>query len=79
LADSTGRMDRSGAGPRSVYEWVAGVPTNHYTHENLTTKLIELVKANPAGVPDQVLWEFPDRLSARLWLNTEWLAGRLRG
>ena len=79
MADSTGHTDGPGAGPQYIREWVAGVPTNLYTHENPTTKLIEVVKANPAGVPDQVVRDFPDRLSARIWLSRGWLAGKLRG
>jgi hypothetical protein len=35
MADSTGHMDRPGAGPMSVNEFVNGIPTNHYTHSGV--------------------------------------------
>ena len=78
MADATGHMDRPGAGPLSVNEFVNGIPTNHYTHPNPETGKIEVVKISPPGTPDKVVKEFPDRASAREWLATEWLAGRLR-
>jgi hypothetical protein len=78
MSDATGHMDRPGAGPFSTNEFVDGVPTNHYTHENPETGRIEVVKSNPSGVPDAVVREFDDRGAARLWIRDEWLAGRLR-
>ena len=70
-------MDRPGAGPLSTNEFVDGVPTNHYTHENPETGRIEVVKVSSPGVPDVVVKEFGDRGSARLWIREEFLAGRL--
>ena len=78
MADATGHMDRPGAGPWSVNEFVNGIPTGHYTHPNEQTGKVEVVKANPPGVPDAVVREFSDSYAAKLWLRTEWLAGRLR-
>ena len=78
MADATGHMDRPGAGPLSTNEFVDGVPTNHYTHQNTETGRIEVVRANPPGVADTVVAEFGDRTSARLWIREEWLAGRLK-
>lgn len=77
MADATGHMDRPGAGPFSTNEFVNGIPTNHYTHENPETGMIEVVRSNPPGAPDAVVKEFRDRASARQWLAEEWLAGRL--
>jgi hypothetical protein len=77
MSDETGHMDRPGAGPFSTNEFVDGVPTNHYTHENPDTRQIEVVRSKPPGVPDVVVKVFPDRISARLWIKDEWLAGRL--
>ncbi|MGH9418540.1 MAG: hypothetical protein ACRD3J_01090, partial [Thermoanaerobaculia bacterium] len=77
MTDSTGHMDRPGAGPFSTNEFVDGIPTNHYTHENPETRKIEVVKSNPPGVPDSVVKEFDDRGAARLWIRDELLAGRL--
>jgi hypothetical protein len=78
MADATGHMDRPGAGPDSTNEFVGGIPTNHYTHENPQTGQVEVVKSNPPGTPDAVVKEFSDRASARLWIKEEWIAGRLR-
>ncbi len=78
MTDATGHMDRPGAGPQSTNEFVNGIPTNHYTHENPETGLIEVVRGNPPGVPDTVVKEFSDRLTARLWIRDEFLAGRLK-
>jgi hypothetical protein len=77
MTDATGHMDRPGAGPLSTNEFVDGVPTNHYTHENPETGRIEVVKANASGVLDTVVKEFDDRRAARLWIREEFLAGRL--
>jgi hypothetical protein len=41
MADATGHMDRPGAGPFSTNEFVDGVPTNHYTHENPENSPVE--------------------------------------
>jgi hypothetical protein len=71
-------MDRPGAGPLSTNEFVDGIPTNHYTHENPETGRIEVVKANASGVLDTVVKEFDDRGAARLWIRAEFLAGRLQ-
>lgn len=57
---------------------VDGILTGYYTHPNGQTGKVELVKGNPPGTPDAVVREFPDEYSAKLWLRTEWLAGRLR-
>lgn len=78
MSDATGHMDRPGAGPFSTNEFVDGIPTNHYTHENPQTGKVEVVRVNPPGIPDMVVNEFSDRAAARLWLGDEWLAGRLR-
>lgn len=78
MSDATGHMDRPGAGPFSVNEFVNGVPTNHYTHPNPATGRIEVVRANPPGTPDVVVKDFVDRESARQWIAQEFLAGRLR-
>jgi hypothetical protein len=78
MTDATGHMDRPGAGPQSTNEFVNGIPTNHYTHENPETGMIEVVRGNLPGTPDTVVKEFSDRLTARLWLRDEWLAGRLK-
>jgi hypothetical protein len=78
MSDATGHMDRPGAGPFSTNEFVDGIPTGHYTHENRQTRRIEVVKSNPPGVLDTVVREFDDRGTARLWIRDEWLAGRLR-
>jgi hypothetical protein len=78
MTDVTGHMDRPGAGPFSTNEFVNGVPTNHYTHENPETGRIEVVRANAPGVPDAVVKEFGDRGAARLWVREEFLAGRLK-
>ncbi len=78
MSDATGHMDRPGAGPFSTNEFVGSIATNHYTHENPGTGMIEVVKANPPNVPDTVVKEFSDRLSARFWIKNEFLAGRLK-
>ena len=78
MSDATGHMDRPGAGPDSTNELVSGIPTNHYTHPNPETGMIEVVRSNPPGTPDTVVKEFSDRPSARLWLAGEWLAGNLK-
>lgn len=78
MADATGHMDRPGAGPLSVNEFVNGIPTNHYTHSNTETGKIEVVRASPPGTPDVVVKEFLDRTAARAWIAAEWLAGRLK-
>ena len=78
MADATGHMDRPGAGPLSVNEFVNGIPTNHYTHPDPETGKIEVVKASPPGTLDVVVKEFLDRASARLWIAEEWFAGRLK-
>jgi hypothetical protein len=78
MADASGHMDRPGAGPLSVNEFVGGIPTGHYTHPNPSTGRIEVVKASPPGTPDIVVMEFADRTTAREWLAAEWLAGRLK-
>jgi|HubBroStandDraft_4_1064222.scaffolds.fasta_scaffold1020602_1 hypothetical protein len=78
MSDATGHMDRSGVDPVSTDEFVGGIPTNHYTRENLQTGRAEVVKINRPGTPDEVVKEFSDRTTARLWLMEEWLAGRLR-
>jgi hypothetical protein len=62
----------------STNEAVNGIPTNHYTHQNPETGVIEVVRGNPLGTPDTVVKEFPDRLSARLWTRDEFPAGRLK-
>jgi hypothetical protein len=77
MTDATGHMDRPGAGPLSTNEFVDGIPTNHYTHENPETGRIEVVKANASGVLDTVVKEFDDRGAARLWIREEFLAGGL--
>jgi hypothetical protein len=77
MSDATGHMDRPGAGPFSTNELVDGVPTNHYTHENPETRMVEVVRSNPPGTPDKVVSVFKDRTAARVWLRDEWLAGRL--
>jgi hypothetical protein len=64
-------MDRPGAGPASTNEFVDGLPTNHYTHENPETRKFEVVKVSPPGVPDSVVKEFDDRGAARLWIHDE--------
>jgi hypothetical protein len=78
MSDATGHMDRPGAGPFSTNEFVDGIPTNHYTHENPETGKIEVVRVNPPGIPDRVVKEFSDRAAARLWLREEWRSGRLK-
>jgi hypothetical protein len=78
MSDATGHMDRPGAGPFSTNEFVDGIPTNHYTHQNPENGKVEVVRSNPPGTPDAVVKEFPDRTTARLWLRQEWLAGRLK-
>jgi hypothetical protein len=78
MTDTTGHMDRPGAGPMSVNEFVNGIPTNHYTHPNPETGKIEVVRGNPPGTPDTVVKEFADRTSAREWIAQEFLAGRLK-
>jgi hypothetical protein len=78
MTDETGHMDRPGAGPFSANEFVNGVPTGHYTHENPETGKIEVVKSNPPGTLDSVVKEFSDRVTAKLWIAEEWLAGRLK-
>jgi anaerobic selenocysteine-containing dehydrogenase len=78
MSDATGHMDRPGAGPLSVNEYVGGIPTNHYTHPNPETGKIEVVRANPPGMPDTVVKEFSNRPAARLWIAEEWLNGRLK-
>ena len=78
MSDTTGHMDRPGAGPFSTNEFVNGIPTGHYTHENPETGLVEVLRTNPPGTPDMVLKEFPDWATARIWLRDEWLAGRLK-
>jgi hypothetical protein len=77
MSDATGHMDHPGAGPFSTNEFVDGIPTGHYTHENPQTRHIEVVKSNPPGVPDTFVREFEDRGAAQLWIRHEWLAGRL--
>ena len=76
MSDATGHMDRPGAGPQSTNEFVNGIPTNHYTHENPETGKIEVVRINPPGTPDTVVRKFSDRSTARQWLAEEWLNGR---
>ena len=78
MTDATGHKDRPGAGPMSATEVVNGIPTNYYTHENPETRMIEVVRGNPPGTPDTVVKEFRDRLSARLWIQEEFLTGRLK-
>jgi hypothetical protein len=78
MTDATGHMDRPGAGPMSVNEFVNGIPTNHYTHPNSETGKIEVVRGNPPGTPDTVVKEFDNRTSAREWIAQEFLAGRLK-
>ena len=78
MADATGHMDRPSAGPWSVNQAVDGILTGYYTHPNSQTGRVELVKGNSPGTPDAVVKEFQDEHSAKLWLRTERLAGRLR-
>jgi len=78
MSDAIGHMDRPGAGPFSTNEAVDGIPTNRYTHENPETGRVEVVRANPPGVPVTVVKEFSDRIAARLWIREEWLGGRLK-
>lgn len=78
MTDATGHMDRPGAGPWSMNQAVDGILTGYYTHPNSQTGRVELVKGNSPGIPDAVVKEFQDEYSAKLWLRTEWLAGRLR-
>jgi hypothetical protein len=78
MSDATGHIDRPGAGPLSINEFVNGIPTNHYTHENPETGLIELVRSNPPSTPDTVVKQLGDRAAARIWLRDEWIAGRLK-
>lgn len=77
MSDATGHMDRPGAGPFSSMMSIGGVPINHYIHDNPTTRMVEIVRPMPPGVPDQVVKEFPDRATAWAWAETEWRAGRL--
>jgi hypothetical protein len=63
MTDATGHMDRPGAGPDSTNEFVDGIPSNHYTHQNRETGKIEVVKVNPPGVPDTVVKEFDESRS----------------
>jgi len=77
MADATGHVDRPGAGPFSTNEFVGGIPTNHYTHENPETRRIEVVKANPPGVPDLVVKEFDDR-GVALWIPRGIFGGKIR-
>ena len=78
MTNATGHMDRPGAGPMSVNEFVGGIPTNHYTHANPETRKIEVVRGNPPGTPDTVVKEFDDRAAARESIAEEFLAGRLK-
>ncbi len=78
MTDAIGHADRPGAGPLSAVEVVNGIPSNHYTHENPETGMFEVVKINPPGTLDTVVKEFSDRISAKLWIHEEWLAGRIR-
>lgn len=78
MSDAAGRMDRPGASPFSTNEFVDGIPTNHYTHDNPETGRTEVVKINPPGIPDLVVKEFSDRTTARQWLREEWLNHKLK-
>jgi hypothetical protein len=78
MLDATGHTDRQRAGLDPVTEVVDGILTGHYTYPNRETGWIKLVKSNPPGILDEVVKEFPDRLSAKLWLANQWRAGNLR-
>jgi len=78
MTDSTGHMDRPGAGPlSSAMMSIGGIPINHYIHDNPNSGLVEIVRSMPPGSPDEVVKEFTDRTSAWEWAEREWHAGRL--
>ena len=76
--DAAERLHRPGAGAWPGNELGDGIPAGYGSRPNAETGQMEVVKRNAAGLPDTVIREFPDRLSAQLWLRLEWLAGKLR-
>ena len=78
MADATGHMDYPGTGVWSTRVTIhKGVQTNHYANPVQETGRIELIKANPPGIPDTLAGEFASIDDARIWLESELQAGRL--
>jgi hypothetical protein len=77
MTDSTGHMNRPGAGPSSTSLFYNGVPLNLYLNHNSATRRVEIAKPMPPGILDELIKDFPDEASARAWVIEEFNAGRL--
>lgn len=77
MTDNTGHMNRPGAGPLSSMMYINGIPLNVYINDNTETGKVEIAKPAPAGQDDELVKDFPDRVSAWAWAEAEFRAGRL--
>ena len=77
MTDTTGHMNRPGAGPLSTNMHINGIPLNVYLNFNPETKRVEIARPMPPGTVDQLVVDFADEASAWRWAESEFRAGRL--
>ena len=79
MTDSTGHMNRPGAGPRSSSLYMSGIPLNVYINHNAETGRVEIAKPMPPGELDALVKDFPSEAAAREWAREEFNAGKAVG
>ena len=75
MTDSTGHFNHPNAGPYSV-QIRPDIP--YYLQPNPRTGRIELIEIAPDNEQDEIIMDFPDKVSAQMWVNNEVNAGRLK-
>ena len=77
MTDATGHMNRPGAGPLSSSMRINDIPLNCYISDNPETGRTEIAKPMPPGTMDELVKDFPNRMTAWAWADAEFSAGRL--
>jgi len=79
MADSTGHMDRPGAGPSSAMMYINSIPTNHYINHNPQSGRVEIARPMPPGTPDELVMDFATTEEAWAWASAKWGEGQFKG